>query len=211
MGYALSKDKAAKTGKLPSFIYGVTNVEEEIYFKASGNLDFHDKSSPPLTPDSILWICSMTKLATAVSATSVVAHSSHMDDSHTDCYPPTRRARTAFLRHPRLPNHSRIRHSCHPRPRIQESQCEIDVQICQDSNYYLSPHEPHQRSLLRPPNAEPTLCVGGGVYPPTRQGGPTPGVHQNRQGERLPGYSIHRGGRITPVYTERLSWYTVEV
>ena len=64
---AIQKEKAAKSGKLPSFIYGVTNLEEEIYFKASGNLDFHDPTSPPLTPDTILWICSMTKLTTAVS------------------------------------------------------------------------------------------------------------------------------------------------
>ncbi|RXW19284.1 hypothetical protein EST38_g6573 [Candolleomyces aberdarensis] len=63
----LQKEKAEKSGKLPSFIYGVTNLEEEIYFKASGNLDFHDPTSPPLTPDSTLWICSMTKLTTAIA------------------------------------------------------------------------------------------------------------------------------------------------
>ncbi|KAF5322969.1 hypothetical protein D9611_009300 [Ephemerocybe angulata] len=59
-------NNAAKAGTLPPFVFGVTSASQELYFTAQGQLDYHDASSPPITPDSIFWICSQTKLIASV-------------------------------------------------------------------------------------------------------------------------------------------------
>ena len=51
-------------------MYGVSNLDEEIYFHGGGSNVVGDPSSGEVGPDSILWICSQTKLITAVSSSS---------------------------------------------------------------------------------------------------------------------------------------------
>jgi len=50
-------------------VFGATSVDEEIYFKAGGNYIVDDPSSPPVTEDTVFWICSQTKLITHVRST----------------------------------------------------------------------------------------------------------------------------------------------
>ncbi|KAJ3504164.1 hypothetical protein NMY22_g18012 [Coprinellus aureogranulatus] len=66
---------AAKSGNLPTFVFGVTNLDEEIYFNAHGHIDFHDPSSPHASPDSIFWICSMTKLIASIATLQLIDRS----------------------------------------------------------------------------------------------------------------------------------------
>ncbi|KAF6748052.1 beta-lactamase [Ephemerocybe angulata] len=61
-------NNAAKAGTLPPFVFGVTSASQELYFTAQGHLDYHDASSPAVTPDSIFWICSQTKLIASIAA-----------------------------------------------------------------------------------------------------------------------------------------------
>ena len=51
-------------------MYGVANLDEEIYFHGGGPNVVGDPSSGEVGPDSIMWICSQTKLITAVSSSS---------------------------------------------------------------------------------------------------------------------------------------------
>ena len=60
---------AVKT--IPSFVYGVTNLDEEIYFHGGGPNVVGDPSSGEVGPDSIMWICSQTKMIASVSSSSV--------------------------------------------------------------------------------------------------------------------------------------------
>ena len=59
---------AAKT--IPGFVYGVTNLDEEIYFHGGEPNVVGDPSSGEIGPDSIMCLCSQTKLITAVSSSS---------------------------------------------------------------------------------------------------------------------------------------------
>jgi len=52
---------------LPGFVFGVTTAEEEIYFNGGGHRVLNDPSSGDITPDSVFFICSQTKLITHVS------------------------------------------------------------------------------------------------------------------------------------------------
>ena len=47
-------------------MYGVTNLDEEIYFNGGGPNVVGDPSSGEVGPDSIMWICSQTKLIASV-------------------------------------------------------------------------------------------------------------------------------------------------
>ena len=49
-------------------MYGVSNLDEEIYFHGGGPNVVGDPSSGEVGPDSIMWICSQTKLIAAVSS-----------------------------------------------------------------------------------------------------------------------------------------------
>ena len=55
---------------IPGFVYGVTNLDEEIYFNGGGPNVVGDPLSGELGPESIRWICSQTKLITSVSSSS---------------------------------------------------------------------------------------------------------------------------------------------
>ena len=48
-------------------MYGVTNLDEEIYFHGGGPSVVGDPSSGEVGPDSVMWLCSQTKLITSVS------------------------------------------------------------------------------------------------------------------------------------------------
>lgn len=65
-------DEAAKNPNLPPFVFGVTNADRELYFTAQGRLDYHDPTSPPLTPSSIFWICSMTKFIASIATLQLI-------------------------------------------------------------------------------------------------------------------------------------------
>jgi CubicO group peptidase (beta-lactamase class C family) len=60
------QDETAKGGRLPGFVLAVSNIDEEIYVKGGGRHNHDDPSSREADPDSVFWICSMTKLITAV-------------------------------------------------------------------------------------------------------------------------------------------------
>ena len=49
-------------------MYGVSNLDGEIYFNGGGPNVFGDPSSGEVGPDSIMWICSQTKLIASVSS-----------------------------------------------------------------------------------------------------------------------------------------------
>ena len=49
-------------------MYGVSNLDNEIYFNGGGPKVIGDPSSGEVGPDSIMWICSQTKLITSVSS-----------------------------------------------------------------------------------------------------------------------------------------------
>ena len=50
---------------IPGFVYGVTNLDEEIYFNGGGPNVVGDPLSGEVGPESIMWICSQTKLITS--------------------------------------------------------------------------------------------------------------------------------------------------
>jgi CubicO group peptidase (beta-lactamase class C family) len=57
---------------IPGFVYGVANLDEEIYFHGGGPNVVGDPSSGEVGPDSIMWICSQTKLITSLAALKLV-------------------------------------------------------------------------------------------------------------------------------------------
>ncbi|PPQ71677.1 hypothetical protein CVT24_007830 [Panaeolus cyanescens] len=63
--------QAAKRN-IPGFIYGASSVEGELYFTSGGHRTVHDPTSGEVDPDTMLWICSMTKLVTHVAALQLV-------------------------------------------------------------------------------------------------------------------------------------------
>lgn len=61
------KAQAIEDPNLPGFVFGVTTAEEEIYFNGGGHRVLNDPSGGDITPDSVFFICSQTKLITHVS------------------------------------------------------------------------------------------------------------------------------------------------
>ena len=57
---------AAKS--IPGFVYGVSNLDNEIYFNGGGPKVVGNPSRGEVGPDSIMWICSQTKLIASVSS-----------------------------------------------------------------------------------------------------------------------------------------------
>ena len=55
-------------------MYGAANLDEEIYFNGGGPSVVGDPSSGEVGPDSIMWICSQTKLIALVSSSSRLSH-----------------------------------------------------------------------------------------------------------------------------------------
>jgi CubicO group peptidase (beta-lactamase class C family) len=59
-------------GKLPAFVAGATTADGEIYFNANGNKIVNDATSGDVDPDSVFWICSMTKMLTHITALQLI-------------------------------------------------------------------------------------------------------------------------------------------
>jgi len=53
-------------------VYGVSNLDEEIYFNGGGPKVVGDPSSGEVGPDSVMWICSQTKLIASLAALKLV-------------------------------------------------------------------------------------------------------------------------------------------
>jgi CubicO group peptidase (beta-lactamase class C family) len=64
--------QALAAKKIPGFVDGVSNLDEEIYFNGGGPNVVGDPSSGEVGPDSIMWICSQTKLIAALAALKLV-------------------------------------------------------------------------------------------------------------------------------------------
>ncbi|KAF8893008.1 beta-lactamase/transpeptidase-like protein [Infundibulicybe gibba] len=58
--------------KLPSIVCGITNVDEDIFFGSSGFKVFDDPSSGAVDADSVAWICSESKIFTALAGLKLV-------------------------------------------------------------------------------------------------------------------------------------------
>ncbi|PPQ75927.1 hypothetical protein CVT26_006379 [Gymnopilus dilepis] len=58
--------------RLPGFILGVSNTEEEIYFHGGGLRIVNDDASGQVNPDSVFWVCSETKLVTYIAALKLI-------------------------------------------------------------------------------------------------------------------------------------------
>jgi len=57
---------------IPGFVCGVSNLDDEIYFHGGGPNVVGDPSGGEVGPDSIMWICSQTKLITSLAALKLV-------------------------------------------------------------------------------------------------------------------------------------------
>ena len=57
-------------------MFGVANLDGEIYFNGGGPNIVGDPSSGEVGPDSIMWICSQTKLIASVNSSSFTFDSS---------------------------------------------------------------------------------------------------------------------------------------
>ncbi|KAF9483313.1 beta-lactamase/transpeptidase-like protein [Pholiota conissans] len=64
--------KLAGEHKLPGFAIGATTADGEIYFNCAGNKVFGDAASAELNPDTVFWICSMTKLIAHIAALQLI-------------------------------------------------------------------------------------------------------------------------------------------
>jgi len=58
--------------RIPGIVYGVSNLDEEIYFNGGGPKVVGDPSSGEVGPDSVMWICSQTKLIASLAALKLV-------------------------------------------------------------------------------------------------------------------------------------------
>lgn len=61
------QEKASQEKKIPGFVFGVSNSDEEIYFKGTGYRVVNDPNSGEVVPDSVFWVCSQAKLIVHVS------------------------------------------------------------------------------------------------------------------------------------------------
>ncbi|EDR10572.1 uncharacterized protein LACBIDRAFT_317165 [Laccaria bicolor S238N-H82] len=74
-GKALLDDKIARAcheSKIPSVVFGVSSMTEELYFGAAGLRDLGKPSSGNVDESSVLWVCSMTKLVTTIAILQLV-------------------------------------------------------------------------------------------------------------------------------------------
>ena len=59
-------EETAKSECLPGFVLAVSSVDGELYVNGGGRHNFDDRDSRKADRDSVFWICSLTKLITAV-------------------------------------------------------------------------------------------------------------------------------------------------
>jgi len=80
--------QADQDPNMPGFIFGVTTAQEEIYFQEGGYKVLNDPSSGKITPESVFWICSQTKLLTHLAALQLIERGQlHRDDQVSDYLP----------------------------------------------------------------------------------------------------------------------------
>lgn len=80
--------QTAAEGRLPGFVLAVTSVDEELYAAGAGNHIHGDSASPKTTTDTVFWICSMTKLLTAIAALQLIEQGRLTFDTHASKYFP---------------------------------------------------------------------------------------------------------------------------
>ncbi|KAF8172713.1 beta-lactamase/transpeptidase-like protein [Pholiota molesta] len=64
--------KLAEANKIPGFALGATTAEGEIYFGTGGYKTLDDPASGKVDPDTVFWICSMTKLVAHIAALQLI-------------------------------------------------------------------------------------------------------------------------------------------
>ncbi|KAJ3515361.1 hypothetical protein NLJ89_g1810 [Agrocybe chaxingu] len=64
--------KITQEQKFPSFIFGVTTIDDEIYLKTGGNKVVNDPNSGTIDEDAVWWICSQTKMIVHLAALQLI-------------------------------------------------------------------------------------------------------------------------------------------
>ncbi|KAG6852999.1 hypothetical protein C0991_007651 [Blastosporella zonata] len=64
----LPKLEAVESKRTSGLVFGATSVENELFFAHAGLRVLDDPLSGPMTEDSILWICSQTKMIASIAA-----------------------------------------------------------------------------------------------------------------------------------------------
>ncbi|CAA7269887.1 unnamed protein product [Cyclocybe aegerita] len=64
--------KITQEQKFPSFIFGVTTIDGEIYLKTGGNKVVNDPNSGTVDEDAVWWICSQTKMIVHLAALQLI-------------------------------------------------------------------------------------------------------------------------------------------
>ncbi|KAF8169815.1 beta-lactamase/transpeptidase-like protein [Pholiota molesta] len=73
--------KLAGEHKIPGFALGATTAEGEIYFGTGGYRTLDDPASGKVDPDTVFWICSMTKLIAHISALQLIEQGKLKEDT----------------------------------------------------------------------------------------------------------------------------------
>ncbi|KAH6909539.1 beta-lactamase [Coprinopsis sp. MPI-PUGE-AT-0042] len=64
--------QTAKEGCLPGFVLAVSSVDEQLYAQGGGHINHDDPNSSKATPGHVFWLCSMSKLLTALAALQLI-------------------------------------------------------------------------------------------------------------------------------------------
>ncbi|KAF8892981.1 beta-lactamase/transpeptidase-like protein [Infundibulicybe gibba] len=64
--------EATESRRLPAVVFGATDTDGATFFASSGFNDMDDASTGPVNEDSVLWICSKTKLITSLAILQLV-------------------------------------------------------------------------------------------------------------------------------------------
>ncbi|PPQ90094.1 hypothetical protein CVT25_012258 [Psilocybe cyanescens] len=74
-------EKASQEKKIPGFVFGVSNSDEEIYFKGTGYRVVNDPNSGEVVPDSVFWVCSQAKLIVHLAALRLIEQGKLKEDT----------------------------------------------------------------------------------------------------------------------------------
>ncbi|KAJ3509603.1 hypothetical protein NLJ89_g5134 [Agrocybe chaxingu] len=64
--------ESVERGKVPGFVLGVSNLDEEIYFQGGGPSVVGNPTSGEVNPDSVFWICSQTKMIASLAVLKLI-------------------------------------------------------------------------------------------------------------------------------------------
>ncbi|KAF8065112.1 beta-lactamase/transpeptidase-like protein, partial [Lyophyllum atratum] len=59
--------EAVESKRTPGLVFGATAVDKELFFAHAGDRVFGEPSSGPITDDSVMWICSQTKMLASIA------------------------------------------------------------------------------------------------------------------------------------------------